>query len=154
MLDNKDNKILELLQKNGRMTAKDIAERVELSVPAVAERIKKLVEEKIIREFRAIVDSKKLGYDVTAFILLVMASSEHYEVMINHVKKSDEILECHSITGQGSHMLKVRTKNTSSLEILLRKIQSWEDVIRTQTMIVMSTFKEDTFLLLRKKKQL
>lgn len=154
MLDNKDNKILELLQKNGRMTAKDIAERVELSVPAVAERIKKLVEEKIIREFRAIVDSKKLGYDVTAFILLVMASSERYEAMINHVKKSDEILECHSITGQGSHMLKVRTKNTSSLEILLRKIQSWEDVIRTQTMIVMSTFKEDTFLLLRKKKQL
>lgn len=154
MLDNKDNKILELLQKNGRMTAKDIAERVELSVPAVAERIKKLVEEKIIKEFRAIVDSKKLGYDVTAFILLVMASSERYEAMINHVKKSDEILECHSITGQGSHMLKVRTKNTSSLEILLRKIQSWEDVIRTQTMIVMSTFKEDTFLLLRKKKQL
>lgn len=154
MLDNKDNKILELLQKNGRMTAKDIAERVELSVPAVAERIKKLVEEKIIREFRAIVDSKKLGYDVTAFILLVMASSERYEAMINHVKKSDEILECHSITGQGSHMLKVRIKNTSSLEILLRKIQSWEDVIRTQTMIVMSTFKEDTFLLLRKKKQL
>ncbi|MCH8012220.1 MAG: Lrp/AsnC family transcriptional regulator [Candidatus Marinimicrobia bacterium] len=154
MLDSKDNIILDLLQKNGRMTAKDIAERVELSVPAVAERIKKLVEEKIIREFRAIVDSKKLGYDVTAFILLVMASSERYEAMINHVKKSDEILECHSITGEGSHMLKVRIKNTSSLEILLRKIQSWEDVIRTQTMIVMSTFKEETFLLLRKKKQL
>ena len=56
------------------------------------------------------------------------------------------MLECHSITGEGSHILKVRTQDTSSLEVLLREIQAWPGVIRTHTMIVMSTFKEATRL--------
>lgn len=149
MVDEKDRIILELLQAGGRRTAREVAEHVGLSVPAVGERIKKLVDEKIIREFRAVVDAKRLGYDVTAFILVVMASSDHYEELVEHAEKSNEVLECHSITGEGSHILKVRTHDTSSLERLLREIQSWPGVIRTHTMVVMSTFKETTRLKLR-----
>lgn len=146
MIDEKDKIILNLLQANGRMTAREVAGHVNLSVPAVTQRMKKLVEKGIIRDFRAVLDSKKLGFDVTSFILVVMASSDHYEDLVRHADESTQVLECHSITGEGSHILKVRTQDTSSLEGLLREIQSWPGVVRTHTMVVMSTFKEDTYL--------
>lgn len=149
MIDEKDKIILNLLQANGRMTAREVAGHVNLSVPAVTQRMKKLVEKGIIRDFRAVLDSKKLGFDVTSFILVVMASSDHYEDLVRHADESTQVLECHSITGEGSHILKVRTQDTSSLEGLLREIQSWPGVVRTHTMVVMSTFKEDTYLPLK-----
>ena len=145
-MDEKDKLILSLLQKDGRMTASEMAEKVDLSVPAVTERIRKLTEGGVLKEFCAVLDAKKVGYDVTAYILLDMSSSNSYGDMVQYAQDNDEVLECHSITGEGSHILKVRTHDTSSLESLLRNIQSWPGVIRTHTMIVMSTFKEATYL--------
>ncbi|MBV6477353.1 MAG: hypothetical protein HGGPFJEG_00091 [Ignavibacteria bacterium] len=55
-----------------------------------------------------------------------------------------DILECHAITGEGSHILKIRTENTSSLEKLLSKIQSWPGVKSTKTNLVLSSHKETT----------
>ena len=130
-MDEKDKLILSLLQKDGRMTASEMAEKVDLSVPAVTERIRKLTEGSVLKEFRAVVDAKKVGYDVTAYILLDMSSSNSYGDMVQYAQDNDEVLECHSITGEGSHILKVRTHDTSSLESLLRDIQSWPGVIRT-----------------------
>jgi len=145
-MDEKDKLILTLLQKDGRMTASEMAEKVDLSVPAVTERIRKLTEGGVLKDFRAVLDAKKVGYDVTAYILLDMSSSSSYGDMVQYAQDNDEVLECHSITGEGSHILKVRAHDTSSLESLLRDIQSWPGVIRTHTMIVMSTFKEATSL--------
>lgn len=145
-MDDKDKLILSLLQKNGRMTASEMAGEVDLSVPAVTERIRKLTEGGALKDFRAVLDAKKVDYDVTAYILLDMSSSSSYGDMVQYAQDNDEVLECHSITGEGSHILKVRTHDTSSLESLLRNIQSWPGVIRTHTMIVMSTFKEATYL--------
>ena len=145
-MDDKDKLILSLLQKNGRMTASEMAGEVDLSVPAVTERIRKLTEGGVLKEFRAVLEAKKVDYDVTAYILLDMSSSNSYGDMVQYAQDNDEVLECHSITGEGSHILKVRTHDTSSLESLLRNIQSWPGVIRTHTMIVMSTFKEATYL--------
>ena len=145
-MDEKDKLILSLLQKDGRMTASEMAEKVDLSVPAVTERIRKLTEGGVLKDFRAVLDAKKVGYDVTAYILLDMSSSNSYGDMVQYAQDNDEVLECHSITGEGSHILKVRTHDTSSLESLLRNIQSWPGVIRSHTMIVMSTFKEATYL--------
>ena len=145
-MDEKDKLILSFLQKDGRMTASEMAEKVDLSVPAVTERIRKLTEGGVLKEFRAVLEAKKVDYDVTAYILLDMSSSNSYGDMVQYAQDNDEVLECHSITGEGSHILKVRTHDTSSLESLLRNIQSWPGVIRTHTMIVMSTFKEATYL--------
>ena len=145
-MDEKDKLILSLLQKDGRMTASEMAGKVDLSVPAVTERIRILTEGGVLKEFRAVLEAKKVDYDVTAYILLDMSSSNSYGDMVQYAQDNDEVLECHSITGEGSHILKVRTHDTSSLESLLRNIQSWPGVIRTHTMIVMSTFKEATYL--------
>ena len=142
MLDDTDLTILTILQKNARITASEVAESVGLSVPAVAERIKKLSDTKIIKRFTAKLAEKELGFDLCAFIAVVSSSSEHYEEIINCAISNPAVMECHSVTGDGSHLMKVRVRNSTALEKLLRDIQSWPGVIRTHTSVVMSTYKE------------
>ncbi len=142
MFDAKDFQILLSLQKNSRVTASEIAGNVNMSIPAVAERIKKLTESGVVELFTVKLDAKQLGFDLAAFIAVVSASSDHYEEIIQNAIKHPAILECHSVTGDGSHMLKIRVKNSTGLEKLLREIQSWPGVIRTHTSVIMSTYKE------------
>ncbi len=143
-LDEIDLKILEILQKNGRTRRNTLAEVVNLSLPSVSERLRKLEEAGIITGYAAIVNPKKLGIDITAFILVQVDSSKHYHSFIDHAAGNHEILECHAITGEGSHLLKVRTENTLTLEKLLAKIQAWPGVTGTRTHLVLSSPKEST----------
>jgi len=141
-VDEIDIAILDILQKNGRTRRNDLAEKVGMSLPSVSERLRKLEEGGIITGYTAVVDHKKVGKDITAFIMVSIDSSKHYHGFVDHANAADEILECHAITGEGSHLLKVRTENTSRLEQLLAKIQSWSGVTGTRTLLVLSTSKE------------
>ncbi|MEX1122420.1 MAG: Lrp/AsnC ligand binding domain-containing protein, partial [Balneolales bacterium] len=76
-------------------------------------------------------------------------SSSYHRKFVDQAVEEVEVLECHSITGDGSHILKIRTKNTASLENLLTKIQSWEGVKKTRSNIVLTTFKETRELPIR-----
>ena len=141
-LDEIDVKLLEILQKNGRMRRNDLADQVGLSLPSVSERLRKLEEHGIIEGYFAKISPKTVGKDITAFIVVSVDSSKHYPQFIEHAHATDEILECHAITGQGSHLVKMRTENTATLEKLLAKIQSWQGVVGTLTSVVLSTTKE------------
>jgi Lrp/AsnC family leucine-responsive transcriptional regulator len=142
VLDDIDAKILDILQRHGRTKRNDLAEKVGLSLPSVSERLRKLEENGTITGYYATVDAKKLGRDITAFIFVTSDSSKHYGQLVDHAAALDEILECHAVTGEGSHLLKVRTANTASLERLLAKIQSWPGILSTRTSLVLSTSKE------------
>ena len=144
MLDDIDIQILDILQSKGRTRRNELAEEVGLSLPSVSERLRKLEEAKIITGYSAIVSPRKLGKDITAFIHVLIDSSKHYANFIDHANATVEILECHAITGEGSHILKIRTENTSTLEKLLAKIQSWLGVTGTRTHLVLSSPKETT----------
>lgn len=142
MLDDIDIKILKTLQENGRTKRNQLAEMVNLSVPSVSERLNKLEEKGVIEGYFAKVNKKTFGLDIMAFIHVIMDSSKHYKSLISHVEKSPQILECHSVLGEGSHLLKILVKNTEALEKLLSEIQTWPGVIATKTMFVLSTIKE------------
>ena len=144
MFDKKDIQILDILQADGRSTASDIAKKVDLSIPAVGERIKKLTEKGLIKQFSAILDHKQIGLNLTAFVFIISEHSDHYNEFIEKAKETKAIAECHSITGGGSHILKVRVKNSQSLEDFLYEIQNWPGVSRTQSNVVLSTYKETT----------
>jgi Lrp/AsnC family transcriptional regulator, leucine-responsive regulatory protein len=148
-LDDIDTQLLEMLQVSGRISQHDLAQAVGLSSPAVGERLRKLEERGIIRRFAAVLDPKLVGHDVTAFIAVGMAGSRYYAGFRQRVTDHPEVLECHSITGQGSHLIKIRTESTSGLEALLAEIQSWPGVQWTNTSIVLSTVKETVALGLR-----
>ena len=141
-IDEIDAKILELLQRDGRMKRSDVAEEVNLSISAVSERMRKLEERDVIKGYKAIVDAKRLRLDITAFIRVSVDGSEHYSSFVEQVTNMKHVLELHSITGEGSHVMKVRTKNTTSLERFLSDIQAIPGVSQTTTSIVLSTFKE------------
>ncbi len=141
-IDTIDAAILNLLQANGRMKRSRIAEEVGLSVPAASERMRKLEARALIEGYHAVVNAKQLEYDITVFVRVSVDGSEHYDKFVENACARAEILEVHSVTGDGSHVLKVRARNTTSLERLLSRIQSWPGVRGTSTSIVLSTFKE------------
>jgi Lrp/AsnC family leucine-responsive transcriptional regulator len=151
-LDDIDVVILEILQKNGRTRRNDLAQAVDLSIPSISERLRKLEENGFIIGYTVVIDPKKVGKDITAFITVTVDSSKHYNSFIDHARATDEILEIHSVTGSGTHLIKIRTENTSTLEKLLSKIQAWAGVVNTTTSVVLSTMKETNRIKINKQK--
>lgn len=143
-LDNLDIKILNMLQENARTKRNVLAEAVGLSLPSLSERLKKLEEHGIIEGYYTKLNRKYFKYDIMAFISIVMESSKYYNELAENIKKTPEILECYSVLGEGSHIVKAVVKDTQSLENLLSKIQSWKGVTRTVSSFVLSAIKEST----------
>jgi len=144
MLDDLDIKVLKILQKEGRTKRNELADAAGMSIPAISERLHKLEEKKVIEGYYAKLNRKAFGYDIMAYILVMMESSKYYKSLISHVEKLPQIIECHSVLGEGSHLLKAISKNTEALEKLLGEIQSWTGVTATKTTFVLSTIKETT----------
>ena len=140
-LDHIDKEIISILQQKGRDSASHIAIEIGMSVPAVTDRIRKLQEAHVITGFQAIVDPRMVGLDVSALITIISESSEHYTEVVESAKHTVEVTQCFTTTGNGSHVLIIQTENTRSLEKLLRKIQAWPGVMRTETQIILSNYK-------------
>ncbi|MFQ5604099.1 MAG: Lrp/AsnC family transcriptional regulator [bacterium] len=145
-LDEIDLKLLEALQAHGRKKRNELAEMVKLSVPAISERMRKLEEAGVIRSYNTVLDPRKIALEVTAFIFVISESSKYYSKIIDCAMANDQVQECHAITGEGSHLLKVHTQSTATLEKLLSQIQSWPGVLHTRTDVVLSSPKETTVL--------
>ncbi len=141
-LDDIDRSILNSLQNEGRKTASDIAKDLDLTVPTITERIRKLQDSNIIQSFQAIIDPRLVDLDVTAMITVISSSSEKYQDVIKMAQNTKEVIQCFSTTGMGSLMLWVATKNSNTLEELLRKIQGWPNVTRTETQVILSSYKK------------
>ena len=139
-MDSIDKKILSLLSEDGRKTASNISEDVGLSVPATSDRIKKLIDNGIVKGFKPIIDSKLINHDITAFITVFSESSKNFEKVVTNARLNSNIMKCYTTTGDGSHLLLVKVHNTEKLEKLLRTIQSWPGVSRTQTQLVLSSY--------------
>ena len=142
MIDLIDLKILSILQNHGRSRLADIADEVELSAPAVLERVKKLEVNGVIKGYQALLDGKKVGKDITAFIGVSIGNQRDIDKFAMQMLRNPDVLECHHITGDESFILKVKSANTTSLEKLLGEIRSVEGVTRTVTRVVLSTAKE------------
>ena len=139
-IDDLDRRILEFLQKDGRMAASHIADELDISIPTVTDRIKKLSESGVIKGFQVTLDPKLLGLDVSAIITVISESSEHYKEVIQAARNTPEVVQCYSTTGKGSHTLIIVATNSKALEELLRKIQNWPGVSRTETQVILSSY--------------
>ena len=112
-----------------------------MSVPAVIDRVNKLQESEVIVGYKAVVDYAKLGMDVSALITLISESSEHFEEVVQLANETQEVVQCFTTTGAGSHVLIINTEDSESLESLLKAIQSWPGVLRTETQLILSSYK-------------
>ena len=145
-IDAKDRRILELLQEDSSQPIKTIASDVKLAIPTVHERIKKLEENGIIKKYTVVLDDKKLGKDITTFILITQDYKEYDPKVIvsKEVANMKDVQEVFHLAGDEDLLIKVKTENISTLEELIIKINRLRGVGRTRTIIVLRTEKEDT----------
>ena len=146
-MDELDYRIVDMLQRDGRATQLEISRSVGLSQPAVAERIRKLEERKVITGYTARVDASRLGKDITDFIGVSIEHPKYFEGFARQVLSMPEILEAHRVAGQDSYILKVRTSNTRTLDsLLVETLRTISGVTRTHTTIVLTSIKEETYI--------
>jgi len=110
------------------------------------ERVKKLEAGGVIKGYQALIDGKKVGKDIAAFIGVSIGHQRDIDGFAAQMLRYQDVLECHHVTGDESFILKVKSANTGSLEKLLGEIRSVEGVTRTVTKIVLSTAKESQAL--------
>ncbi len=122
-LDRFDAAILRVLQGDGRISNRDLAERVGLSAAPCWRRVKRLEDEGYIEKYVAVVNPKKLGMQVLAIaeICLDNHHSDTLEAFGQAVRESDEILECHSVSGQCDYLLKIMAQDMERYEHFLSK---------------------------------
>lgn len=146
-LDPIDYKLLDLLQRNARMTQLEMAAAVGLSQPAVAERMRKLEQERLITGYTARVDGRKLGKDITAFVGVRIEHPKYNARFAKAILALPDVLECHRITGPDSYLLKVVTEDTQSLDRLISDLlRHIPGVTRTLTTVVTSSIKEGSHI--------
>jgi Lrp/AsnC family leucine-responsive transcriptional regulator len=146
-IDDRDRRILALVQRDARLPQAEVARRVGLSAAAVNERLRKLENAGVIRRFAAVVDPQAVGAAITAFVEVFIDQPRLEPDFIERVLRLDEVQECHHITGEFSLLLKVRVPDMQSLQdLLIHRLSAHEGVRQTRTIMVLSTLKEESFV--------
>ncbi|MDQ3645427.1 MAG: Lrp/AsnC family transcriptional regulator [Actinomycetota bacterium] len=141
-LDRVDRQILELLRSDGRMAHAAIAKQVNLSGPAVHERVRKLEERGIIKGYTVVLDPEQLDRPHVAFALVTVSEGNEFaddKSIVNQICSEPDVLEFHRVAGEDCYLIKARTATNKDLENLLRRIRSIRGVARSRTTIVLST---------------
>lgn len=140
-LDDTDRKLLALLAEDSGRSYADLGKRLNLSAPAVHERAKRLKQEGVIKGTVAVLDGGKIGRPLLAFVHVDTKSWAVTRHLLALAELPD-VEEIHTVTGESAMLLKVRTRDTQSLEDLLGKIHSIEGFTGTRSYIALSTYLE------------
>ena len=146
-MDDIDRKILKKLQENARITITDLSSEIALSMPAISERLKKLEASGVIKQYTTILDPALLNKHLMALMFLRFDNPKHGDQFTCLVKDEPEIKECYYITGDFDYSLKILTENTRTLEKLLTRIKNAPGVVKTQTIVILSTITDSPSIL-------
>ncbi|MCT8158963.1 Lrp/AsnC family transcriptional regulator [Pseudoruegeria sp. SHC-113] len=122
-LDSIDRRILTVLQKAGRISNADLAERINLSASACHRRVQRLESEGYIKDYVALLDSRKLGRPTTVFVEITLSgqADEVLEAFEREVAKIPDVLECHLMAGTADYLLKVVAEDTEDFALIHRR---------------------------------
>ena len=147
MLDVKDAKILRVLEQDAKLTNEEISRKTGMPTTTVHNRIKRLEKSGIIRGYVALVDKKKLGREISAYILITVdykllkqrGLSQHD--LARTLRKYDFVEDVNMVTGQSDLILKISVDNVGKLDDFITKdLRNIDGVERTQTLMVLSSF--------------
>ena len=140
-MDNIDYKILRILQENARETASNISKSIHLSVSAVIERIRKMEDTGVIKNYTIIVDDKLTGNHMTALMEVSLEHPRYYDSFTENLKEFDEIVSCYYQTGDFDFLMKISCSSPEALEAIHRKLMGFEGVSATRTHVVLKNVK-------------
>ena len=144
-LDNKDLAILRLLQENARITVKEISEKVHLSTTPVHERIKRMEESGVIKQYATLVDHTKVkkGLMVICYVSLKQHSKDAGDRFIKMIHELNEVIECYNISGEFDFMLKVVSEDMNAYyDFHVNKLSQMENMGHVQSVFVMGILKQ------------
>lgn len=132
---------------DGRSSWSDLGEHLGLSAPAAAERVRKLEEQGVIRQFAAVPGPAEAGFPVLAFVSVTLHSQAKRKTFLDSVGRNASIQECHHVAGDDDYLLKVRCRTLRELDVLLsEQLKGRMGVARTRTTVVLGSAKETTAL--------
>lgn len=153
VLDNVDLQLLELMQTNARISNTDLAKEVNMAPSAVLERVKKLEQKKVIRQYNTNIDPIAVQQKLLAFIFIkskegLTCCSDTARLLAD----IPEVQEVHHIAGEDCFLVKVRTADSAGLmELMRNSLQKIPNILSTKTTIVLETVKEQQQLVIHKK---
>ncbi len=148
-MDKIDQSILLLLQKNGKITIKEIAERLNLTTTPIFERVKKLERDGYIKSYKAILDRKKAGLQLIAFcnITLNLHQKDFIKKFEKDILQFPEVVECYHVAGMFDYLIKIYAKDMEQYQrFLSNKLASLENISKVQSSFVMTEVKDFSYL--------
>ncbi len=142
-IDAIDGRILSALGEDGRRSYAELGAEVGLSTAAVHERVKKMLERKVIRRFSISVDPDAVGLGFTAFVAIRNDGGAHCREVAPRLRDIPAVQELHSVAGEYDFLAKIRTSHARELEAVLYQIKSIPGVARTTSTVVLNTEFED-----------
>ncbi len=136
LLDDTGWQILRVLQQNARLSFSELGQRVGLSSPAVAERVRRMEDAGIISGYHAKINLAKVGYPITAIIRMSSAPGERCTRFVDYAEAMPEVLECYRVTGSDSLIMRVMASSVEHLETIIDQLSAHG---RLTTSMILST---------------
>lgn len=143
-MDKIDQGIIRCLTEDARMNASQIGAKVNLSVSAVIERMKKLEASGLIRGYTAVIDERLAGYDINALISVRLEHPKFNHSFCDQMRSHSAVMECFYITGDFDYMARVCVGSTQELTRVLNDIKQLPGVSLTRTYVVLESVKQGT----------
>lgn len=141
-LDEKDFQIIEQLEKDGRASLREIAEKLDLSPSTVSNRFSRLSQENVIKGFKPVLDHEKLGFNLTA-VVDVRVESGMKEDVFPELREMDEVVSEYIVTGDTDMVVICKFPGREDMYSFLKDLQKKEGVSETETKVALDTPKEN-----------
>ncbi|MEK9805643.1 MAG: Lrp/AsnC family transcriptional regulator [Euryarchaeota archaeon] len=141
MLDDTDRRIIEVLERDARTSLRGIAEKVGVSLGTVSNRVKKLEDNGVIKDYRVILDSEKVGWNLNVVIGLRIQKGRLIEIQ-EKIARDNRVYGVYDVTGEFDSMVIARAVDRSDLDDLSKNVLSMDGVVRSVTHLVLNTVKE------------
>ena len=145
-MDHIDIKILRYLTKDARMNASQISQKVNLSISAVIERMKKMEASGLIKGYTAVIDEKLAGFNVQAMISIRLEHPKYNQEFNRQMCSHERVMECFYITGDFDYIARIGVSSTDELTKVLHDIKQIPGVSLTRTYVVLESIKQGTTL--------
>jgi DNA-binding Lrp family transcriptional regulator len=141
-IDNIDKELINILIDNSRLSYRQIAKKAKVSVATVMHRVNRLNKQGVIKKYSTIIDLEKLNYDVHVIISVRVSKGKLFEVE-KKIATHPNVAAVYDITGDFDAIVIAKFKNRRSMDNFLKRIQTYDFVERTQTVLILNTIKEE-----------
>ena len=146
LLDNVDRKLIEVLMNNGRASMRQLASEVGVALGTIANRIKRLEQEGVIKGYKVILDPAKIGWEMTIIVGIKIKKGKMIEVQ-KRIAKDHRVFSVYDVTGDFDSFVIAKVQNTEDLNDLTKGVLTSEGIERSLTHVVLNTVKEATIAL-------